>query len=180
MTEKTWNLSKNKWPSTENKEAELVQPVKMNIRQSNTYIKDCSWLQLYDDLRVHKRQKVLDEQSYIPVSVATDYQICTDGKLKNHVKKCEGHWLSSSITSQLFDYQKMQIWYSFNQNAVEHSPVNFCVKNRLKRLGKLRNFSTAPLSCLNSKQKHFWTLLRSFGLFLRQNWAKTNQNRCSL
>ena len=99
MTEKTWNLSKNKWPSTENKEAELVQPVKMNIRQSNTYIKDCSWLQLYDDLRVHKRQKVLDEQSYIPVSVATDYQICTDGKLKNHVKKCEVHWLSSSITS---------------------------------------------------------------------------------
>ena len=99
MTEKTWNLSKNKWPSTENKEAELVQPVKMNIRQSNTYIKYCSWLQLYDDLRVHKRQKVLDEQSYIPVSVATDYQICTDGKLKNHVKKCEVHWLSSSITS---------------------------------------------------------------------------------
>lgn len=99
MTEKTWNLSKNKWPSTENKEAELVQPVKMNIRQSNTYIKDCSWLQLYDDLRVHKRQKVLDEQSYIPVFVATDYQICTDGKLKNHVKKCEVHWLSSSITS---------------------------------------------------------------------------------
>ena len=99
MTEKTWNLSKNKWPSTENKEAELVEPVKMNIRQSNTYIKDCSWLQLYDDLRVHKRQKVLDEQSYIPVFVATDYQICTDGKLKNHVKKCEVHWLSSSITS---------------------------------------------------------------------------------
>lgn len=99
MTEKTWNLSKNKWPSTENKEAELVQPVKMNIRQSNTYIKDCSWLQLYDDLRVHKRQKVLDEQSYIPVFVATDYQICTDGKLKNHVKKCEVHWLSSSKTS---------------------------------------------------------------------------------
>ena len=99
MTEKTWNLSKNKWPSTENKEAELVQPVKMNIRQSNTYIKDCSWLQLSDDLRVHKRQKVLDEQSYIPVFVATDYQICTDGKLKNHVKKCEVHWLSSSITS---------------------------------------------------------------------------------
>lgn len=99
MTEKTWNLSKNKWPSTENKEAELVQPVKMNIRQSNTYIKYCSWLQLYDDLRVHKRQKVLDEQSYIPVFVATDYQICTDGKLKNHVKKCEVHWLSSSITS---------------------------------------------------------------------------------
>lgn len=99
MTEKTWNLSKNKWPSTENKEAELVQPVKMNIRQSNTYIKYCSWLQLYDDLRVYKRQKVLDEQSYIPVFVATDYQICTDGKLKNHVKKCEVHWLSSSITS---------------------------------------------------------------------------------
>ena len=99
MTEKTWNLSKNKWPSTENKEPELVQPVKMNIRQSNTYIKYCSWLQLYDDLRVHKRQKVLDEQSYIPVFVATDYQICTDGKLKNHVKKCEVHWLSSSITS---------------------------------------------------------------------------------
>ena len=44
----------------------------------------------------------------------------------------------------------------------------FSAKNPLQKLGKLRNFSTVTPSCLNSKQKHFWSPFRPLQLFLRQ------------
>ena len=53
-----------------NKEVELVEPVQMNIYQSNTYRKELSWLHFDDETRVQERQQVKDQQSCIPVSVA--------------------------------------------------------------------------------------------------------------
>ena len=41
----------------------------MNIYQSNTYRKDLSWLDFYDDPGIQESQQVLDWQSYILVSV---------------------------------------------------------------------------------------------------------------
>ena len=38
-----------------NKEVEPVEPVQMNIYQSNTYRKDLSWLHLDDEPRVQER-----------------------------------------------------------------------------------------------------------------------------
>ena len=40
----------------------------MNMYQSNTYMEDFSWLHFYHEPR--KKQKGLDQQSYIPISVA--------------------------------------------------------------------------------------------------------------
>lgn len=40
----------------EDKEAEPVQPVHMNIHQSNSYRKLFSWIHFGDELRVQKRQ----------------------------------------------------------------------------------------------------------------------------
>ena len=56
--------------SLENKEEEPVEPVEMNIYQSNTYRKDLSWLHFHDEPRVQETQQVKDQQSYISVSVA--------------------------------------------------------------------------------------------------------------
>ena len=53
----------------ENKEEEPLEPVQMNIFQSNTYRKDLSWLHFEDVPRVQERQQVKDQQSYISVSV---------------------------------------------------------------------------------------------------------------
>ena len=53
-----------------NKEVEPVQPVQMNIYQSNTYRKDLSWLHFNNEPRFEERQQVKDQQSYISVSVA--------------------------------------------------------------------------------------------------------------
>ena len=50
-------------------EVDPVVPVQMNIHQSNTYRKDLSWLRFEDMRRVQERQQVLDQQSYLPVSV---------------------------------------------------------------------------------------------------------------
>ena len=69
VTKKSCNLSE--WRvDLENKEAELVQPVQLNIYQSFTYKKDSSWLDFYNELRNQESQQVLDQQSRIPVSVA--------------------------------------------------------------------------------------------------------------
>ena len=46
-----------------------VVPVQMNIYQSNTYRKDLSWLRFKDKPKVQERQQVLDQESYLPVSV---------------------------------------------------------------------------------------------------------------
>ena len=47
-----------------------VQPVQMNIYQSNTYRKDLSWLHFDDEARVQEKQQVKDQQSCISISVA--------------------------------------------------------------------------------------------------------------
>ena len=56
--------------SLENKEVEPVEPGQMNIYQSNSYIKDFSWLHFDNKPRVQERQQVKDKQSYISVFVA--------------------------------------------------------------------------------------------------------------
>ena len=54
----------------QNKEAEPVQSVQMNIDQSNFYRKDLSWLHFDNEPRVQERKQVKDQQSYVSVSVA--------------------------------------------------------------------------------------------------------------
>ena len=49
---------------------EPVQPVLMNIYQSNTYRKDLSWPHFDDEPRVQEKQQVKDQQSCISVFVA--------------------------------------------------------------------------------------------------------------
>ena len=56
--------------SLENKEVEPVEPVQMNIYQSNTYRKDLSWINFDDDPRVQAKQQVKDQQSCISAFVA--------------------------------------------------------------------------------------------------------------
>ena len=55
-------------PLSENKEVEPVEPVQMNMYESNTYGKDLSWL--HDEPRVQERQQMKDQQSRISVFVA--------------------------------------------------------------------------------------------------------------
>ena len=52
-----------------NKEVEPVEPVQMNIYQSNAYRKDFSWLNFVNEPRVQERQQEKDQQSYISVFV---------------------------------------------------------------------------------------------------------------
>ena len=47
-----------------------VEPVQMNIYQSNTYRKDLTWLHFDDELSLQERQRVKDQQSCISVFVA--------------------------------------------------------------------------------------------------------------
>ena len=49
---------------------EPVEPVQMNIYQSNTYRKDLSWLHFDDEPRVQERQQIKDQQSCMFVFVA--------------------------------------------------------------------------------------------------------------
>ena len=42
-----------------------VQPVQMNIYQSNTYRRDLSWLHLHDEPGVQERQEVKDQKFYL-------------------------------------------------------------------------------------------------------------------
>ena len=49
---------------------ETVEPVQMNICQSNTYRKDLRWLHFDGEPRVQERQQVKYQQSYIIVFVA--------------------------------------------------------------------------------------------------------------
>ena len=51
-------------------EVEPVEPVQMNIYQSNTYRKDLSWLHFDDEARIQERQQVKDQQPFISVFVA--------------------------------------------------------------------------------------------------------------
>ena len=56
VTEKSCNLSNqnNEWTSLKKKEVELVEPVQMNIYQSNTYRKGLSWLYFDNEPRVQE------------------------------------------------------------------------------------------------------------------------------
>ena len=54
----------------ENKEVEPVEPVQMNIYQSNACRKDLSWLYFDDEPRVQEKQQVKDQQSCISVFIA--------------------------------------------------------------------------------------------------------------
>ena len=55
--------------SLENNEVEQVEPVQMNIYQSNTYRKELRWLHFDDEPRVQGRQQVYDQQFCISVFV---------------------------------------------------------------------------------------------------------------
>ena len=46
-----------------------IQPVQMNIYQSNICRKDFSWLHLNDEPRVPETQQEKDQQFYVSVSV---------------------------------------------------------------------------------------------------------------
>ena len=48
---------KKEQTSLENKDAEPLEPVQMNIYQSNTYSKDLRFLHLKDEPRVQERQQ---------------------------------------------------------------------------------------------------------------------------
>ena len=52
VTEKSCNLSEYWVDLLEKKELEPVEPVQMNIYQSDTYRKDLSWLHFDDEPRV--------------------------------------------------------------------------------------------------------------------------------
>ena len=54
----------------ENKEVEPMQPVQMNISQSNTYGIDFSWLNFKDEPMIQERQQVKDQQFCTSVLVA--------------------------------------------------------------------------------------------------------------
>ena len=59
--------SNNEYTFLKNKEVETVEPVQMNIYQSNIYRKDLSWLHFKDEPRVQERQQVKDQKSKISV-----------------------------------------------------------------------------------------------------------------
>ena len=59
----------NEYTSLENKEMEPVEPVQMNIYQSNAYRTDLSWLHFDNEPRVEQRQQVKDQKSCISVFV---------------------------------------------------------------------------------------------------------------
>ena len=50
----------NKQTSLDKKEVELVEPVQINIYQSNTYGKDLSWLDFDDESSGQERQQKKD------------------------------------------------------------------------------------------------------------------------
>ena len=60
----------NKYAYLENKEVEPVEPVQINICQSNTYRKGLSWLHFDDGLWFQEMQQVKNQQSYIIIFVA--------------------------------------------------------------------------------------------------------------
>ena len=69
-TGKSCSLSEYEYISLKNKAVEPVKLVQIKIYQSNTCRKDLSWLHFGNELRVHERQQVKDQQSYIFVFVA--------------------------------------------------------------------------------------------------------------
>ena len=63
------NNENNEKTSLENKEVEPVEPVQMNICQSNTDRKGLRWLHLNNEPSVLEGQQVKGQQSYISVFV---------------------------------------------------------------------------------------------------------------
>ena len=53
-----------KQTSLEKKEVEPVEPVQVNIHQSDTYRKELSWLCFYNEPRVQERQQVKELHIY--------------------------------------------------------------------------------------------------------------------
>ena len=53
-----------------NKKAEPVEPIQMNIYHINICKNNCSWLYFDNEQRVQERQQVRNQQSYISVFVA--------------------------------------------------------------------------------------------------------------
>ena len=53
-----------------NKEVEPLEPVQINIYQSNIDRKDLSWLYYDDEPMVQERHQAKEQKSYISVSVA--------------------------------------------------------------------------------------------------------------
>ena len=75
VTEKSCNLSEylpqdHKQTSPNNKDAEPVGPVQMNIYQCNIYRKDLSWVNFNNELKDQEKQQVKDQQSSISAFVA--------------------------------------------------------------------------------------------------------------
>ena len=64
------DLSEQRVNLWKKKEVETVEPVQINIYQSNTYRKDLSWLHFDDEPRIQETHQVKEQQSYITVSVA--------------------------------------------------------------------------------------------------------------
>ena len=56
-------------PSGQIKEVEPVQPVQMNIYQTNTYRKELRWLHFNNEARVQEMQQVKYQLSYITLFV---------------------------------------------------------------------------------------------------------------
>ena len=56
-------------------EVEPVQPVQMNIYQSNTYRKPLSWLFFVNEPRFQERQQVKDQQSCINLVLVQQFQV---------------------------------------------------------------------------------------------------------
>ena len=59
----------NKQSPHENEEVKPVEPVHINIYQSNTYRKGLAWLHFNDEPRVQERQQVKDQQPCISIFV---------------------------------------------------------------------------------------------------------------
>ena len=57
VTEKPCNLLDSEWNCQEIEEVELVEPVQMNMYQSNTYREDVSWLNFDDEPTVPESGK---------------------------------------------------------------------------------------------------------------------------
>ena len=52
-----------------------------------------------------------------------------------------------------------KMWWIISRVLVvttKREKTTFSMKNPVRKLGKLHNFCTSTLSCLNNKQKHFW------------------------
>ena len=71
VTKKNATYKNNEWACLENQEVKPIQPVQINIHQSDTYRKDLSWLQWAMGSREITSEVIILKQSrYIIVSTA--------------------------------------------------------------------------------------------------------------